>query len=86
MKRIAAFMDPWSMPMAESQLTHSLMAFNTRRVAGRRSRRRDEAGLLPEAHNDFLLAVQRRDGFLGVLVVLLVFAWLIWRAFLIGRR
>lgn len=42
---------------------------------------------LPEAHTDFLLAVIAEElGFMGVLVVILLFAGLIIRAFAIGRQ
>jgi cell division protein FtsW len=42
---------------------------------------------LPEAHTDFVLAVIAEElGFVGVLAVILLFAWLIMRAFAIGRR
>jgi len=42
---------------------------------------------LPEAHTDFLLAVIAEElGFVGVSAVLLLFAWLIVRAFAIGRQ
>jgi len=42
---------------------------------------------LPEAHTDFLLAVIGEElGFLGTLVVLALFAFIVWRAFQIGAR
>ncbi|MCX7152538.1 MAG: FtsW/RodA/SpoVE family cell cycle protein, partial [Proteobacteria bacterium] len=42
---------------------------------------------LPEAHTDFLLAVIAEElGLAGVIVVLLLFLWLILRAFSIGRQ
>ena len=42
---------------------------------------------LPEAHTDFLLAVIAEElGFAGVLVLILLFAGLISRAFAIGRQ
>jgi cell division protein FtsW len=42
---------------------------------------------LPEAHTDFLLAVIAEElGFVGVAVVIGLFAWLIIRAFQIGRE
>jgi cell division protein FtsW len=42
---------------------------------------------LPEAHTDFLLAVTAEElGFAGVAAVILLFAWLVTRAFAIGRR
>ena len=42
---------------------------------------------LPEAHTDFLLAVIAEElGFLGVVTVIVMLAWLVARAFAIGRR
>jgi len=42
---------------------------------------------LPEAHTDFLLAVIGEElGFVGVTVVILLFAWLTARAFSIGAQ
>jgi cell division protein FtsW len=42
---------------------------------------------LPEAHTDFLLAVIAEElGFAGVTAVTILFAWLVARAFAIGRR
>ena len=89
MQRITAFLDPWSDPFGKGyQLSHSLIAFGRGEWLG--------AGLgasveklfyLPEAHTDFLLAVIAEElGFAGVLVVVALFAWLVWRAFMIGRQ
>jgi cell division protein FtsW len=89
MQRIAAFLDPWSDPFGKGyQLSHSLIAFGRGEWFG--------AGLgasveklfyLPEAHTDFLLAVIGEElGFAGVLIVVALFAWLVWRAFMIGRQ
>lgn len=89
MKRIAAFMNPWDKPMAEGyQLTHSLMAFGRGEWFGvGLGAGMEKQGYLPEAHNDFLMAVVAEElGFAGVVLVLLAFAWLIWRAFRIGRQ
>jgi cell division protein FtsW len=42
---------------------------------------------LPEAHTDFLMAVIAEElGLFGVIVVILLFGWLISRAFTIGRQ
>jgi cell division protein FtsW len=89
MQRIAAFLDPWSDPFGKGyQLSHSLIAFGRGEWFG--------AGLgasveklfyLPEAHTDFLLAVIAEElGFVGVLIVVALFAWLVWRAFMVGRQ
>ena len=42
---------------------------------------------LPEAHTDFLLAVVAEElGFAGVTLVIVLFAWLLVRAYAIGRQ
>lgn len=89
MDRIVAFMDPWADPFGKGyQLSHALMAFGRGEWLG--------VGLggsveklfyLPEAHTDFLLAVLAEElGFVGVLAVILLFVWLVMRAFVIGRQ
>ena len=89
MQRVTAFLDPWSDPFGKGyQLSHSLIAFGRGEWFG--------AGLgasveklfyLPEAHTDFLLAVIGEElGFAGVAIVVALFAWMVWRAFMIGRQ
>ncbi len=86
--RIVAFMDPWADPYDKGyQLSHALIAFGRGEWLG--------VGLggsveklfyLPEAHTDFLLSVLAEElGFAGVAVVIILFMWLITRAFVIGR-
>jgi cell division protein FtsW len=42
---------------------------------------------LPEAHTDFLLAVIAEElGFVGVTAIVVLFAWIVIRAFAIARR
>lgn len=87
MARIAGYLNPWDDPLGKGyQLTHALIAFGRGEFTG--------VGLgdgveklhyLPEAHNDFLLAVIGEElGLIGVLIVIALFAWLTWRAFSIG--
>ena len=89
MQRVIGFMDPWSDPYGKGyQLSHALIAFGRGEWLG--------VGLggsveklfyLPEAHTDFLLAVIAEElGLFGVSAVLLLFGWLIVRAFAIGRQ
>ncbi|CAM5358272.1 putative lipid II flippase FtsW [Thauera mechernichensis] len=87
--RIFGFMDPWQDAFGKGyQLSHSLIAFGRGEWFG--------VGLggsveklfyLPEAHTDFLLAVIAEElGFVGVLTVVVLFAIIVQRAFLIGRE
>lgn len=89
LQRIVGFMDPWSDAYGKGyQLSHSLIAFGRGEWFG--------VGLggsveklfyLPEAHTDFLLAVVAEElGFVGVVAVIALFAFLIYRAFLVGRQ
>jgi len=89
MQRVVGFMDPWADPYGKGyQLSHALIAFGRGEWLG--------VGLggsveklfyLPEAHTDFLLAVIAEElGFVGVAVIIFAFAWIVARAFAIGRR
>ncbi len=89
MQRIIGFMDPWAEPYGKGyQLSHALIAFGRGEWFG--------VGLggsveklfyLPEAHTDFLLAVIAEElGFIGVIAIVLMFAWIVIRAFEIGLR
>ncbi|BBB59081.1 hypothetical protein UNDKW_0808 [Undibacterium sp. KW1] len=90
-ERIFAYLSPFDEDHALGkayQLTHSLIAFGRGELFG--------VGLgasvqklhyLPEAHTDFLLAVIGEElGFVGVMAVVLLFYWLLKRAFEIGRQ
>ena len=89
MQRVVGFMDPWADPFGKGyQLSHALIAFGRGEWLG--------VGLggsveklfyLPEAHTDFLLAVIAEElGFVAVALIVFVFAWIVARAFAIGRR
>ncbi|MBS0328205.1 MAG: putative lipid II flippase FtsW [Proteobacteria bacterium] len=87
-QRLAVFLDPWSDPMHRGyQLSHSLIAFGRGEWLGVGLGSSVEKLLyLPEAHTDFLLAVIGEElGFAGVLAVIVLFAWLLYRAWAIGR-
>ena len=70
------------------QLSHSLMAFGRGGWEGvGLGGSVEKLSYLPEAHTDFLLAVIAEElGFIGVMVVVILFAWLVIRAFVIGRQ
>ncbi len=88
LKRVLSFADPWSDPLNTGfQLTQALIAFGRGEWMG--------VGLgssvqklffLPEAHTDFLFSVIGEElGLVGAVVVILLFALIVWRAFIIGR-
>ena len=87
MARLAGFLNPWDDPLGKGyQLTHALIAFGRGELTGvGLGDSVEKLHYLPEAHNDFLLAVIGEElGLIGVLSVIALFAWLIWRAFSIG--
>lgn len=86
--RLTSFVNPWADPFDSGfQLTQALIAFGRGEWLG--------VGLggsiqklfyLPEAHTDFLFAVLAEElGLLGTLLVIALFAILVWRAFVIGQ-
>jgi cell division protein FtsW len=88
-KRLTNFIDPWSDPLHKGyQLSHSLIAFGRGEWTGVGLGSSVEKLLyLPEAHTDFLLAVIAEElGFIGVAAVIALFAWLLFRAYAIGRQ
>jgi cell division protein FtsW len=88
-QRIFGFMDPWADAFGRGyQLSHSLIAFGRGEWFGvGLGASIEKLHYLPEAHTDFLLAVIGEElGFVGVAVVVGLFAWLCLRAFAIGRR
>lgn len=89
MKRLTAFLDPWADPFNSGfQLTQSLIAIGRGEWFG--------VGLgdsvqklfyLPEAHTDFVFAVFAEEfGLAGSVVLITLFAALLWRVFRLGMR
>ena len=87
MKRLTTFVDPWADPFNSGfQLTQSLIAIGRGQWSG--------VGLggsvqklfyLPEAHTDFVFAVWAEEfGLIGVLLLVALYGYLVWRAFAIG--
>ncbi|MFC5400588.1 putative lipid II flippase FtsW [Undibacterium jejuense] len=90
-ERIFAYMNPWQEENALGkayQLSHSLIAFGRGELLGvGLGGSVEKLHYLPEAHTDFLLAVIGEElGFVGVMVVVLLFYWILKRAFEIGRQ
>ncbi|MDX1667849.1 MAG: FtsW/RodA/SpoVE family cell cycle protein, partial [Limnobacter sp.] len=89
--RLMAFLDPWDGDNALNkayQLSHSLIAFGRGEVFGvGLGGSVEKLHYLPEAHTDFLLAVIGEElGFVGVTLVLVLFAWIVKRCFSIGAQ
>ena len=87
--RMEAYFKPWEHASGKAyQTVHSLMAVGDGGWFG--------AGLggsvqklfyLPEAHNDFVFAVLAEEfGFVGIVITLFLYAWLVQRAFVIGFK
>ena len=87
MERLTTFLNPWADPFDSGfQLTQSLIAIGRGEWFG--------VGLggsiqklfyLPEAHTDFVFAVLAEElGLLGVCVIIVLYALLVWRAFVIA--
>jgi len=87
--RLTTFMHPWQHAFSSGyQLTQSLIAFGRGGFWG--------AGLgnsiqkmyyLPEAHTDFIFAVIFEElGLLGSIVLLGLYAAIVWRIFILGRQ
>jgi len=89
LQRILGFMDPWSDAFGKGyQLSHSLIAFGRGEWLGvGLGASVEKLFYLPEAHTDFLLAVIAEElGFAGVATVIVLFLFLVQRAFAVGRQ
>lgn len=90
-ERMLAYLYPWVEENAQGkayQLSHSLIAFGRGELLGvGLGGSVEKLHYLPEAHTDFLLAVIGEElGFAGVLAVVMMFYWIVKRAFEIGRQ
>ncbi|HEY9102023.1 MAG TPA: putative lipid II flippase FtsW [Chitinimonas sp.] len=89
MARVIGFMDPWKDPYGKGyQLSHSLIAFGRGEWTGvGLGGSVEKLSYLPEAHTDFLMAIIAEEfGFVGVTLVVLLFGWVVFRAFAIGMQ
>ncbi len=86
-RRFISFLDPWKDSTGTGyQVTNALMAIGDGGWFGSGLGGSVQKQLyLPEAHNDFIFAVLADEfGFVGIAITLLLFAWLVRRAFAIG--
>jgi cell division protein FtsW len=91
LERVFAYLDPWNPVYAQStayQLSHSLMAVGRGEWTGvGLGSSVEKLHYLPEAHTDFIVAVIGEElGFVGIMLILVLFAVLVQRCFEIGRQ
>ncbi|SMC26670.1 cell division protein FtsW [Andreprevotia lacus DSM 23236] len=85
--RVLGFLNPWDDPYGKGyQLSHSLIAFGRGEWHGvGLGASVEKLSYLPEAHTDFLMAIIAEElGFIGVAFVVLMFGFIVFRAFMIG--
>lgn len=84
LRRLLAFLDPFADPSNTGyHLVQSLLAFGSGSFLGVGvGASKQKMFYLPEAHNDFIMAVLGEElGFVGVSVVMLLFTMLFWRCY-----
>ncbi len=89
MRRLTTFLDPWADPFDSGyQLTNALMAVGRGEWFGvGLGASVQKLSYLPEAHTDFIMAVIAEElGFVGVCVVVGLYALLAGRAFWLGMK
>lgn len=89
MKRILAFMDPWSqIQQGGFQIIQSYLAFQNGGLLGTGlGESKQKLFFLPEAHTDFILSVIGEElGVLGVLLVIGLFSYVSWLGFKVSRH
>ena len=87
--RLTSFLDPWADPFNTGyQLTNALMAVGRGEWFGvGLGASVQKLSYLPEAHTDFIMAVLAEElGFVGVCLVIAMYAVLVGRAFWIGLQ
>ena len=87
--RVTTFLDPWSDELGKGwQVVQSLYAIGSGGLFGLGLGESNQKYLyLPEPHNDFIFSVLAEElGFLGCIVVIVLFALLIWRGILTAMK
>ena len=86
--RILSFLNPDSDPLgAGYQIIQSKIAIGSGGLFGKGFLNGSQSYLdyLPEKHTDFIFTLFRRFGFVGSLVILLIYSLIIWRIIAIGN-
>lgn len=87
--RIKFWLDPWLDPKGKGfQTIQSLLAIGSGGILGRGiGQSRQKYLWVPEPHNDFIFSIVCEElGLIGALVIIVLFALLIWRGFVIAMR
>ena len=87
--RIAYWLDPWADAMGKGyQTIQSLLAIGSGGFFGvGLGQSRQKHLWLPEPHNDFIFSIVCEElGFFGALIIVALFALLIWRGFVIAKH
>ncbi|MBI3072671.1 MAG: putative lipid II flippase FtsW [Deltaproteobacteria bacterium] len=87
--RLKAFLDPWQHRQDDAyQVFQSLVSFGKGGLWGVGvGAGHQKLGFVPEAHNDFILAMVGEElGLVGVVVTVALFALIVWRGLRIARR
>ena len=84
--RMSVFWDPWSDPLDKGyQAVNALMAIGNGGWFGTGLGGGVHKSYVPEPHNDYIFSILAEEfGFIGIVVVLFLFAWLVKCAFTIG--
>jgi cell division protein FtsW len=90
-ERLFVYLDPWNPDNAYGsayQLSHSLIALGRGEWFGvGLGASVEKLHYLPEAHTDFIVAVIGEElGFVGVLCLIALFGFIVWRGFEVGRQ
>ncbi len=87
--RIKYWLNPWADATGEGfQTIQSLLAIGSGGVLGRGiGQSRQKYLWVPEPHNDFIFSIVCEElGLIGALLIILIFALLVWRGFTIAMR
>lgn len=87
--RIQYWLNPWAAPRGEGyQTIQSLLSIGSGGFLGRGlGQSRQKYLWVPEPHNDFIFAIVCEElGFVGALIIILLFCMLVWRGFVIAMR
>ena len=87
--RIEFWLDPWSAPGKEGyQTIQSLIAIGSGGLMGQGIGNSNQKQLyVPEPQNDFIFSIVCEElGFIGALCIIVLFALLVWRGFVIAMR